>query len=293
MKRLANLFGARAGRYGPNSAQVERFLQLVRALTPEQWEQVYDCEAAARAAYGSPDWREIQALHEVEYGKGGWIESLDRSTRMAGWLDGRAAMVAHGAALALADCGVITAGQFTACYAPFAELIPVESLGPGKAHGVAKPPLSLHWRFVTRVTALEPHQWQQVVKTACAVQVAVGLEATYAALDAARDALGSTEFDDEVLSATCAAMDELSDAASVRQLKGLYEGFGRVAKKPAWAATRIATFESEIRDYILSAQRAVLAVGVKDAITPQQFATLYAPFAALIPFESLEAKRLW
>ena len=300
MRRLASLLGTHgpnsppSGRFGPNSAQVERFLQAVRNLTPEQWEQVYDARAAAVAAYGHPDWQEIEAAHRAEYGDAGWLDSLGRVTRLANnWLDGQAAIVAHGAVLALADCDVMTAEQFAACYAAFAELIPIESLGPGKAPTVAKPPLSLHERFAMRARALEPHQWQQVVKVAQAVEDAVGIEAIDATIDAVGDALVSTGFDVEVLSAAWADIDDVSEKTSVKQLKGLYERMAGVVKKPAWAAGRIASFDTEIDNYRLAARRAVLAVAARETITPQQFAILYAPFAGLVPIESLEAKRLW
>ena len=135
--------------YGPNSSQVIRFLQSLKTLTPDQWDHVSAAEAATRAAYGNLDAREIKDAHDHEYRNDRWLNSLLNQFQMSATPDTiRRDVVSSRAAWALADCEVMAAQQFAAWYAPFAETIPVESLGPGKAPMVTKPPDTVHERFV-------------------------------------------------------------------------------------------------------------------------------------------------
>lgn len=111
--------------YGPNSEQVERFLERLHALTPEQWLELSDnvtyqidideLESSAGAEGTSFLEAAAHALNKVELAKGGdYFLGLRPLT-----------------ALVLIDS--LPGHQFALMYAPFQRLIPVEELGPGLA----------------------------------------------------------------------------------------------------------------------------------------------------------------
>jgi len=279
--------------YGPNTAQVRRFVDRLRALTPTEWEQVRAAEPRARAAYGRPEWTEIQVSAEQEYGRDCQERLLAPATNRLDFVAGLDWHLASSAVMALVVCEALTPAQFAACYGPFADLIPVESLGKGKAPSVSGPPETIWGRFVTRVHALEGPEWQQVVRTALALQDAVGVEATDAALDAASFEKAGTDEAEcraEEVNALLESIDSVGQEY-VGRLHGTLKGVERWIKRDDFADSHRSWIEAELDNFKTAAARALFALAAREYMRPHQFALLYLPFAGLIPVESLEVER--
>jgi hypothetical protein len=282
--------------YGPNTGQVKRFIERLRHLSPEEWEQVLDALAVARAAYEPLDWRDIESAHKDKYGDAPWLQAVDKETRLADWVDADHvfhSMAAHAAALALADAEVMTPRQFAIAYAPFAEVIPVESLGPGKAHATKKLPDTLAGRFASRVNTLPLAEWQRVHWLAYAIQEAIGADAIEAAEDAVLDAVHDRPGDvQDLLLAKQALYENQWPLDEFALHEALYRGVGAKFGRSGWSDAMVQRMENLVESVTAAAERAMEALVFRDAITPKQFWTLYAPFAAAIPPESLEVKSL-
>jgi len=278
--------------YGPNTGQVKRFIERLQDLSPDEWRQVREAADVARAAYSSLDWRDIEAAHKEKYGEAPWLDAASHAVRRADWMDPQDVFIAHSAVLALADAEVITPRQFGVAYAPFAEIIPIQHLGHGKAPGVKKPPDTLPGRFVSRLNSLPLAQWDEIWRLAYAVQEAVGVDAINAAEDAETNAVGDRK--DDVIDLLRAKEDLYRDWPESEFVlhESLYQAIGDRVQRSDWATSMTQRLGNTIEGVTLAADRALGALVFRDAITPKQFWTLYAPFAAAIPPESLEVKRL-
>ena len=279
--------------YGPNTAQVRRFIDRLRGLTPIEWERIRATEASAKAAYGEPNWTEIQVLAEQQYGRDCEKRLISPAVKRLDFVTGLDHHHASSAVMALVLCEALTPAQFSACYAPFADLIPVESLGKGKAPAVSGPPETIWGRFVTRIHALEGPEWQQVVRTALALQDAVGVEATDAALEAASfEKAGADEAERRAEEVN--ALLESTDSVGreyVGSLREVLKGVERLVKRDDFADSHGSWIEAELDNFKTVAARALFALAARDYMPPQQFALLYLPFAGLIPVESLDVER--
>ena len=281
------------GQYGPNTRQVQRFIDRLRALTAEDWQQVAAAEPLARAAYGSADWLQIQAMAYSHYGydrANKFAEGAGKSADAIFRMSPPYGPLAHGAVAALVNCELMTAEWFAAEYAPFLEVIPIETLGPGKAPVVAKSPGTIWGRFVTRLKALDPPERQQAARVAYAIQEAVGVDALEAAAHAAVSSLRLQDADsvDPLISAIDSAEEDEAQEVG-RQAQFLAEALNMdETRKASWTRAYVAPRETELSALALAAKRAAVALMARDLITGAQFALLYAPFAGLIPESSLE-----
>jgi hypothetical protein len=129
-------FAAARGRYGSNTALIERFLQRLSLLSAEDWRTV------AQQASRNLSWQD-ERIHGIV---GPWAERNEtesqrfvkdlatvtrKSLQRAHLADDEAALVmaATGSVgLGLFGKEQISATQFAGLYAPFAEVIPLESL---------------------------------------------------------------------------------------------------------------------------------------------------------------------
>jgi hypothetical protein len=120
-------------KYGPNTQQVKRFIERVKALTPEQRASTEFEEHFAKSAFGSANNYYVQVASESRYGKdheekvlGPASKSLRDATAD---LDPRFRMRAGSALMALALCdGVMNAEEFSTWYGPLARVIPIDSV---------------------------------------------------------------------------------------------------------------------------------------------------------------------
>ena len=279
--------------YGPNTAQVRRFIDRLRALTASDWEQVRAAEARARAAYGSPNSAEIQVAAIGEYGQDHEEKLLNPATKQLDFVTGFDRYLAAEAVMALVLCDIMTPMQFAAWYGPFAELIPVESLGKGKAPSISGAPETILGRFVARVRSLEAPEWQQVVRTAIALQDAVGVDAVDAALEAASFSEARADEADRRAREVSGLIESIDSIGEdyMDKLDGALKGVGRVIKREDFADSYVQSIEMGLENYKTAAARALFGLAARDYMPPQQFAMLYLPFAGLIPVESLEIRR--
>jgi len=197
------------------------------------------------------------------------------------------------AVIGLVACDVLTVGQFAAAYAPFSSVIPVQSLGVGKAPNVVPPPDTLEERFVLRLHSLSPEAWEQIARIAYVVQDAVGVEAIDAAIDATfeiiedrlrRAELDADRFGNLLIQAARCVPTGFDEGRRVVQNLGERFDMGD------WASALTARWEAKLDVVRVTAQRAVTALTAGEGVTTKNFAILYAPFAALIPQESLEGR---
>ena len=106
-----------SGEFGPNSAQVERFLALLAQLDSDDWAGV---EAAAAAAPASVVTAEPLLVHALGYAQRAGDLASDYAPR-----PGNADVLAQRAALALAVRDELGA-RFDDLYRPFAAVVPIE-----------------------------------------------------------------------------------------------------------------------------------------------------------------------
>ena len=108
--------------------QAERFLQFVKDLTPEQWEQVRLAQDAFDAVGSPPNVPEFKAARKKDKDHEQWAAAAlaqilhDEELRPERWL------YASRALMALAERRAMTGDQFVALYRPFAAVIPLKSL---------------------------------------------------------------------------------------------------------------------------------------------------------------------
>jgi hypothetical protein len=269
---------------GPNHQQVAIFLERTSALPDASWKQVGKQIEAARAAYGWPEFSDLELASYRELGQkkaNQLLAAIHKELRTV-----RSRQESHSAssaAYAIALAEFLTKSQFAANYAPFNELIPVADLGPGKAPILDAMPMSAWTRFVTRVIALEGPGWGKVTAAALMIQDLVGVEEIDAILQAATCSSTTPE----------EAIKILSDIDSIgreyeERVGGLYLRIGEMAKSEYFAPTRVANLSIGMDNFRLAASRAAIGLMSRNVLTPRQFAALYSPFAALIDVRSLE-----
>jgi hypothetical protein len=279
--------------YGPNSGQVKRFIERLKTLSSDDWEQVVDANAVTRAAYGYLNWLEIEAAHKTQYGEVRWLDDATKPLRSMNLsISADQHSIAHVAIIALADCEVLTALQFAVMYSPFANVVPVSSIGPGKAPQVEALPTTLHGRFIARTKMLSGPEWSQVTETWAMLDSALGEGVYDAAAEAAQSALmnaaeSGTIGEDAVSEAAVIFAPEYSPGW-LEDHRDIVRGIGAFVKRPDWASATVERYENEAIFEKGLARNALAALAVPNAISPQHLAVLYTPFAGPIPLKSLQ-----
>jgi hypothetical protein len=282
---------------GPNTAQVKRFIARLKGLTRGEWKQLLAERDAARAAYGDPDWDEIE--RECKTAKAQvWGDSETRAllTAIKSETSGSEALhIAVGAVMALATCTVITPEQFAAAYGPFTGLVPVDSLGNGLAPPVARPPATLYGRFITRLRSLTT-DWDQVIDIAlvrnAALENSVVNDAGLAALEALQSLVEDGGLELECVQPILQALEAVEGTVD-QGFGAAKEGWKLIGNKLGesayWSAAKYADrYGWKEEGARLVSKDALFALITRELITPQQFAILYLPFAGAIPIHSLE-----
>ncbi len=123
--------------YGPNSAQVERFLNALKSLTSRQWDLVFHASEVSRPGYLDATIGAKHTAHEVglslaansalSAATGITCASLGEQRCLE--FEGAQLMgLAEKAAEALVVRRLIDSKEFQVVYQPFAAVIPLESL---------------------------------------------------------------------------------------------------------------------------------------------------------------------
>lgn len=279
--------------YGPNHEQVAEFARLTGGFAPAEWQGVVAQRGACEAAYGRFDLQEFESLVRIA-GLRRWEQAEESARlvvreRLPGGAEERLEE-ASAAIGALSACDLLSPEQFAAAYAPFARVLPVESLGPGSAPVVSPPPEDLKQRFVLRLRALTEPEWGQVAMLADTRDAAFTPDAVGAALDRAGRLLqdGIIEAGGSDSADWLDDLDEFFGAGGPfggsKEIWGLLGDF--LGRTEYWSASqyadRLAGQEDSARRSARQALFAVALVDVED-FSDQDFATLYLPFAGLIP----------
>jgi len=260
--------------YGPNNGQVKRFLERLKTLSSDEWKQVVDADAVTRAAYGHLNWLEIEAAHRTQYGEVRWLDDAIKPLRSMNLsISAAQHSIAHNAVMALADCEVLTALRFAAMYSPFANVVPVSSLGPGKAPEVEALPTTLHGRFIARTRMLSGPEWSQVTETCAMLGNALGEnvyeEAAEAAFSALSESAESGTVGEEAAFEAFAIYSADYSPAWLEGHRSLVRRLGTFLKNPDWASAAIEHYEGEAALEKGIAMNAVAALAVPNAISPQ------------------------
>lgn len=293
-------------RFGPNSKQVERFIERISALTAKEREMTEMYKALTRSAFGEKRTYEVEVASRTIYGR----DEPEKFFSAAGkklWAATASChplfrLRAQEALMALCICkDVMDAGEFAAWYGPFEVVIPVESLGEGFAPKITPPSLYPPENFLTRVRRLD--NWGAVRRAHDMVVTASGgPERHQAAFDAAEEILStkpkSPSWEEEVRKSLGIALDALKSLGDARtettakawsMMGRFYEERGSIDAKD-WEQ-QMGTWRQGQADFNTSFQHVcfdgLLAVSLVGKIDDEHYCYLYAPFEAVIPLDSL------
>ena len=149
---------AEAERFGPNSAEVAAFVEAVDRLTESQWRRVLAARRQAALILrdtAAPPIEAVRAMLQGAEAGHGHADEINRALAPA--LGGKGddkVLAAWQAANALSRRRQLSALTFAAHYAPFADVIAARA--PERAP-------DLH-RFIRRLKALGPEQWQALAR---------------------------------------------------------------------------------------------------------------------------------
>lgn len=286
-----------AGSLGPNSAQVKEFLRRLERLSPQQWSQVQEDSARAKAAFIRHAAPEPEGVLKHAGAGEDWINAALRdlfkqreSLKLGDVLTEHAAIgLGAEATMALTVCAEIEPSEFAARYGAFSKVIPLPTLGRGLAPAMPAIPETVPERFFTWVQALDGPDWNSVLQIDRAMEVAFGIQQSSAALDAAVAAierLGDASLATRVLDQLDQELTAFRmQKSAVRSVAGFLER--ETSKHSDWgeqAQDRIDKQEQAAKEIAIRAAAALLA---GDGISDSEFWTLYLPFAALIPPNTL------
>jgi hypothetical protein len=279
--------------------QVRAFISALAGFTPADWTLVAAKEAMARAAFGDMDLLQFQQMmgaarlnhlstllirvaqifrYQLEISPRFPLSTINRAI----W--------------ALAGSDKCTWGWFAASYAPFAALIPLESLGKfelldGISAEAPSPGTTMVGRFGTRLRALDSPEWGTVLNLVAARSAALGTDAISAAhRETAARALkvvGSPTFRyaGELMSAIGFAKGSPSLASDGE--RGVWSMIAKRLQQPQLESLRVEPLAHEDLAAAAAAEDAVFALLVDPGLSERATATLYLPFEAVIPAHSL------
>lgn len=295
----------RGDKYGPNSRQVEAFLQRVRQLSSSERELVAVESAAARAAFGwtKNDEVQIAALNEYQGEENRWLRAVqDELKKVAATDDYRFTNEAFSASMGLVLSGVMPSEEFAAWYGSFARVVPLEALGNGSAPLVLPAPQRVWERFVTRLRRLQAPEWQRIVSTYRMLLDAVGGDPHQAALTAASSFMETAGDDgrlsEDDLSSISMCMDELTTVgdeyvSSMANLRDSMDasltrkGVGISERRVEHFATLRTADQAFIEDYRHRCREGLVGVSLHMLIPEHHTMCLYLPFEAFVPLASL------
>lgn len=237
-------------RFGPNTAEVEAFIQAAAHLSPWQWRQVLAARrlvASVTKEAPGPEGQSVRSIQEaIRSSEGNVSEPMSAAGEaLFEALDKRSeekVFAAWQAVSALVMRNHLSALKFAAHYAPFATLIPVSAAD-------ALDPTTRH--FVAAVEALTAAQCEILAKP-----WRLEREASRALLTAvAKSRYQKTE--------------EAVALAALRTIPALVKG------DAGWAAVRTAVHGGRV-------------LGRQAELAPDVLAILWSPLQAAIPFESLD-----
>lgn len=305
-------------RYGPNTTQVENFLQRLTTLSEAERQSVQGEVALARAAFGWTDNDMVQVGATSMYGRDHEEKILkpagDRLREITkGYGDERYHefyFAALSALMGLVLCEVMDAPEFAAWYGPFARVIPVESLGEGLAPPITPAPALGFQMLLSRLRSPHKADRGRIVEVHDMLISAVGgpdrhREALDAALSVAQ-AAPATEFEEYRDTALAEAMREIQvfggddlekridqmlwlKSAVVEGMRrdGLRTDSGdsdEVSQAVSKERTRGEAFLEQFRH---CCQDGVLAVAFFSELPSEYSSYLYLPFEAFIPIDSI------
>lgn len=244
--------------FGPRTEEVDRFLERLQRLTPRQLHRVIR-NGASTDYPGTAEALGAADAAACRHGRHAALEAVAEATRraleQAPFPDGAEAFrLARFAGAALALRDLITWPDFVVLYRPFFQVVPPASLKRQTDFG---PSAAMVECFLTRLKKLTESQWSQV-------------------LGAHRLRVPGPVPTPDDLRTECAA-------AQVDAAVTAGRGWDRVVgKKPGRAMAKQA------------AQDAVKSLVLRNRISAECFAALYAPFASIIPVAALPSRGgLW
>lgn len=259
-----------SGLHGPNTAQLEGLLERVKRLTHDQWRELVATAIKRGTDHGTAEVvRAADAAamrHRRNPALDAALEAVGRSIEVAatawrdcnGWMDTALYFdLARLTTAALVLRDVTTRNHFRALYAPFARLIPPESLRMAADYGRNTAQLK---RLFKKVRKLTPSQSWQVLE-----------------LHQARDAQASEVH--RGLTTECI------DAARID---------ARVMAGVSWDdATQWAEGDAAREAAKSAVEEATIALLIQGDSSPDLVVSLYAPFARTIPTNDLTGGRAW
>ncbi len=292
-------------RYGPNTQQVERFIERVKALAPEQRASTEFEEQLAKSAFGSTNNYCVQVASESQYGKNHEEKILGPASKAL-----REATAdfeppfqrrASTALMALVLCdGVMNAEEFSTWYGPLARVIPIDSLGEGLAPKIAPASFFPPERFVTRVRRLD--NWRGFESAHGMLLDAVGGDERHGAALRAVEPLLNRVRDGEYQKANLESLSEAFDEVQKlgidrsQQLAGVWDIIGSSLQRegvtePGDWARRMANwhkgqddFNSRVRHCCFDG---IMAVAFVAELAVEHWTYLYVPFEGVIPIDSV------
>lgn len=236
-------------RFGPNTAEVEAFIQTVAHFSPWQWRQVLAARRLVASVTKEDSSREPHSVSSIQKaiqsGDGTMSEPMARAgERLLESLDKRGdekVVAAWQAASALVTRHQLSALKFAAHYAAFAALVPVAPIG-------ALDPVSR--RFVSEVETLSAQQCSLLAKP---------WRMDHEASRALQTAVAKSRF---------LKTEEAVALAALRAVPTHLQG------DAGWAAVRTVVHGGRV-------------LGRRGELTEDEVAILWSPLEAAIPLESL------
>jgi hypothetical protein len=286
--------------YGQHHAQIKRFLSRVKSFTEPDWRAVTEARVLTSASFGSRSYHtlEIELGSYKEFGIPGANKVIKQAFddagigRRVGSTDAKELGHRQGLVLDALDGLVrsreISAVDFTRAYLPFAERIPVADLGFNSAPKVLAAPETVVGRFATRVLALDAYDWGDAFVISQLVDSIADQDKNderWALITERHGALP-----DENIPPLTAALEVLDTvgAEHLLQMSNIYQGMARIISKEDWVEPRMKEHRDQVDAFRCMATRALFALALMNEIDERSFALFYAPFGALIPFESLD-----
>jgi hypothetical protein len=297
----------RGDKYGPNSRQVEAFLQRVRRLSSPERESVAVESAAARAAFGWSKIDEVQvaAFNEYQGEENRWLGAAgDELKKVAATDDYRFVSEASSASMGLVLSGVMRSEEFAAWYGSFARVVPIEALGSGSAPLVLPAPQRVWERFMTRLRRLHAPDWQRIVAVQRMLIDAVGGDPHQAALTAMSSFMETVReegrLSEDSLSSISRCMDEITTIGDeyVNSMASLRDAMhaSLTSKDPGSQNDELKNFanlqtadRAFVEDYRHCCRDGLFAVSLRMLVPEQHTMYLYLPFEAFVPLASLYA----
>jgi hypothetical protein len=276
--------------FGPRTGQFRRFISSFEALSREQRASISTAALISQACFGPLDVQDLMETTDSRCGGKWYLRVVERSAQLAELDPPKAGAYAMVAAIAVACADVIPRSMFRAAYGPVAAAVPVGLVaGRGRLPSVTFT-YTLPERFASRAHALHPDEWEDARAIEEMLEDAVGERQVRSAAQTATRALPSKEarlrdtLFDEINAAALQAYRAYAGITAI-----LHRVSGRSSATPDLAdGPHFAHFEAMAADAAELAQMALLGLIVKPRITRQTFATLYLPFATVIPLDSLD-----